>query len=284
MTQSSSFNRLTALIFALLLRIVSIGAILESLNMGQGSRLMDETSPLSHNVEPDAPERAPPRQFLKSAKKREPIFNRMPLGVVGLIGAILTVHAVSFIAGPEAVQLAQSRFGVAPARMFAELARHNFSAAFVPLISHQFMHAGTLHLVMNLAMLLQVGPIAEAGLSRNRYPVARFIFFFLACGICGALAYCAFNPASQIPTIGASGAISGVFAGFLWAAIGLAKPEQSMIRPVLTSAGVFLLINVGLAWVGRALNIVPIAWESHLGGFLGGLVLYPLIARVGRRV
>jgi membrane associated rhomboid family serine protease len=57
-----------------------------------------------------------------------------------------------------------------------------------------------------------------------------------------------------------------------------------MIRPVLTSAGVFLLINVGLAWVGRALNIVPIAWESHLGGFLGGLVLYPLIARVGRRV
>jgi 2-hydroxychromene-2-carboxylate isomerase/membrane associated rhomboid family serine protease len=217
-----------------------------------------------------------------SARRREPIFNKTPLGVAGLIGAILTAHLVSLLSGPIATQNAQMNFGVVPERILAEIGNNQFGSALVSLIAHQFMHGGTLHLVMNLAMLLQAGPIAEVGLGRNRDSVARFIVFFVACGICGGLTYCAINPTSLTPTIGASGAISGVFAGFLWAAIGLAKPGQAMLRPVLTSAAVFLLINVGLAWVGRVLNFMPIAWESHLGGFLAGLILYPLIARAGR--
>lgn len=215
-------------------------------------------------------------------KKREPIFNQTPLGVAGLIGAILFVHAISLLGGIDATQAARTHFGVAPARIYTYISQQQFGAALTPLIAHQFMHGGSLHLVMNLAMLLQAGPIAEMGLNRNRDGVARFIVFFLLCGISGALLYCWLNPASMIPTIGASGAISGVFAGFLWAAIGLAKPGQRMLRPVLISALVFLLINVGLAWVGRALNVVPIAWESHLGGFLAGLILYPLLVRAGR--
>ena len=148
---------------------------------------------------------------------------------------------------------------------------------------------------MNLAMLLQAGPIAEAGFNRasgqsaelqrrgSWLAMVRFTILFLGSGICGALLYCWLNPASEIPTIGASGAISGVFAGFLWAAIALAKPGKTMLRPVLSSAAVFLLINVGLAWIGRTLNVVPIAWESHLGGFIGGLILFPLIARFGAK-
>ena len=216
-------------------------------------------------------------------KKREPIFNKTPLGVAGLIGAILIVHIISLLAGPVATQNAQAQFGVAPVYVINAFKQHDYLSALIPLISHQFMHGGSLHLVMNLAMLLQAGPIAEMGLNRNRDGVARFTLFFLACGMSGALAYCWLNPNSMTPTIGASGAISGVFAGFLWAAIGLAKPGQPMLRPVLTSAIVFLLINVGLAWVGRALNVAPIAWESHLGGFVAGLVLYPLFSRLGRR-
>ena len=219
---------------------------------------------------------------LGSPKKREPIFNQTPLGLAGLIGAILTVHIICLLAGPTATQQAQAQFGVVPAYVISAFHQQDFLLAATPLITHQFMHAGTLHLVMNLAMLLQAGPIAEMGLSRNRDSVARFIFFFLACGACGALMYCWLNPNSPVPTIGASGAISGVFAGFLWAAIGLAKPGQAMLRPVLISAAVFLLINVGLAWIGRVLNVVPIAWESHLGGFVAGLILYPLFVRGGR--
>lgn len=224
----------------------------------------------------------PPLSDLRVEKKREPIFNQTPLGVVILIAVILLVHIVCLLAGPDFTQSAHSQYGVIPARLMSELGLHDVPAAIAPLFTYQFLHGGTLHLVMNLAMLLQAGPIAEMGLNRNRDGVLRFIIFFLLCGVFGALAYVWINPLSQIPTIGASGAISGVFAGFLWAAIGMAKPEQRMLRPVITSAVIFLLINVGLAWIGRALNFVPIAWESHLGGFVAGLVLYPMIARVGR--
>ena len=230
---------------------------------------------VSHGTDQDA-------MIANVPKKREPIFNQTPLGVAGLIGAILTAHIVSLLVGFEATQSARGHYGVVPYYIISELSHHRIGAALTPLVAHQFMHSGTLHVVMNLAMLLQAGPIAELGLARNRDSVARFVIFFLACGICGGLMYCWLNPASQIPTIGASGAISGVFAGFLWAGIGLARPGQAMLKPVLVSAAVFLIINVGLAWVSRVLNVVPIAWESHLGGFIGGLILYPLIARIGR--
>ena len=213
---------------------------------------------------------------------REPIFNRMPIGVAVLIGVILSTHIILLLAGPIVAQQAHVAFGVVPLRTLSDISNAHYMSGVTPLVAHIFMHGGTLHLVMNLAMLLQAGPIAEMGFGRNRASIARFIAFFLLCGAFGGLAYCWINPQSTIPTIGASGAISGVFAGFLWAAIGLAKPGQEMLRSVLTSAVVFLLINVGLAWIGRALNFVPIAWESHLGGFLAGLILYPLIARMGQ--
>ncbi len=219
--------------------------------------------------------------------KREPIFNQTPVGVAWLIGIILVTHIILALLGDPVIETIRAEFGVVPANFFANLNQQKWVAAVIPLFTHQFLHGGTLHIVMNLAMLLQAGPIAELGLSRNRNRnwdgTIRFICLFLGSGICGALTYCWLNPGSDAPTIGASGAISGVFAGFLWAAIALAKPGQAMLRPVLNSAVVFLLINVGLAWVGRTLNVVPIAWESHLGGFIGGLILYPLISRFGQQ-
>jgi membrane associated rhomboid family serine protease len=223
-----------------------------------------------------------PSERKEAPRKQEPIFNQTPLGVAVLIGTILTVHIISLLAGEDATRAGLARFALIPAYTLDSLAHGRIGAAIFPLIAHQFIHGGTLHLVMNLAMLLQAGPIAELGLNRNRDGVVRFIAFFLVSGIGGGLLYCWLNAGSVVPTIGASGAISGVFAGFLWAALGLAAPGKPMLRSVLTSAAVFLLINVGLAWVGRALNVVPIAWESHLGGFIAGLIFYPLIARAGR--
>jgi membrane associated rhomboid family serine protease len=220
---------------------------------------------------------------VRAPDKREPIVKQTPLGVALLIGVLLLVHLILLLAGPQATQAAQFNFGTVPSTLYSDIEQHQFLAVLTPLIAHQFLHGGTLHIVMNLAMLLQCGPVAELGLNRHGNGALRFVLYFIACGICGALLYSVINPHSNMPTIGASGAISGVFAGFLWAAIGLAKPGQAMLRPVLTSAGVFLLINVGLAWVGRALNVLPIAWESHLGGFLAGLALYPAFANVGRR-
>ena len=216
-------------------------------------------------------------------KPREPIFNQLPVGVAVLIGIIIAAHLVFSLLNPAGKAEALARFALSPALFAQDLSAGDWVPAMAMVFGHQFLHGGTLHIVMNLAMLLQAGPIAEAGLRRNQDSTLRFILFFLLCGVGGGLTYCAFNPGSEAVTIGASGSISGVFAGFLWGAIGLARPGQAMLQPVLASACVFLLINVGLAALARGLNFVPIAWESHLGGFVTGLILYPLVARLGRR-
>lgn len=230
------------------------------------------------------PESSPPSQEPLSApqKPREPIFNQMPIGVAALIALIITAHLIFFLLDPAAKTNTMAAFALSPALFAQDLAGNDWLSALKMLFGYQFLHGGTLHIVMNLAMLLQAGPIAEAGLRRNAHSTIRFILLFLLCGVGGGLAFCAFNPGSVGVTIGASGAISGVFAGFLWGAIGLARPGQAMLKPVLASAVVFLLINVGLAALARGFNFVPIAWESHLGGFVAGLILYPIFARLGR--
>jgi len=216
-------------------------------------------------------------------KPREPIFNQLPVGVVLLIGLIIAAHLIFSLLNPVAQAGAMAAFALSPSLFEQDLSAGDWMAAVTMLFGYQFLHGGTLHIVMNLAMLLQAGPIAEAGLRRNQDSTVRFVLFFLLCGVGGGLAFCALNPGTDAVTIGASGAISGVFAGFLWGAIGLARPGQAMLKPVLASAVVFLLINVGLAALARGFNFVPIAWESHLGGFVAGLILYPLFARLGRR-
>lgn len=230
------------------------------------------------------PEAVPPSHVPKMSPQqpREPIFNQMPMGVATLIGIIIAAHFAYSVQNPATQAAALATFALSPAQFAQDISAGNWISALAMLFGYQFLHGGTLHLVMNLAMLLQAGPIAEAGLRRNQDGTIRFAIFFLLCGVGGGLAFCAFNPGAESVTIGASGAISGIFAGFLWGAIGLARPGQAMLMPVLASAVVFLLINVGLAALARGFDFLPIAWESHLGGFIAGLILYPLFARLGR--
>lgn len=246
--------------------------------MAQDMGLYREGAP-SDGKDAAPPHSEPPKS---TQKPREPIFNQMPMGVATLIGIIITAHLAFSLLNPVAQEKALATFALSPAQFAQDISAGNWTSALAMLFGYQFLHGGTLHLVMNLAMLLQAGPIAEASLRRNHASTIRFVIFFLLCGVGGGLAFCAFNPGAEGVTIGASGAISGIFAGFLWGAIGLARPGQAMLLPVLASAVVFLLINVGLAALARGFNFVPIAWESHLGGFVSGLILYPLFARLGR--
>jgi membrane associated rhomboid family serine protease len=223
----------------------------------------------------------------KPSRRREPVFNNLPLGVAGLIGAILMVHGLQELGDMNAKMAAWATFAVVPARLEAGFGTPpSLSGAFqqiMPFFAHQFMHGGLVHMLMNLAMLLQVGPVAERGIAAGPDRVARFLVFFLLSGAVGGLFFCWVNAGGLVPTLGASGAISGVFAGYLWAALRFARGRPGIMQPVLTSAAVFLFINVGLAALARVSGILPIAWESHLGGFIGGLVLYPLLAEPVRR-
>lgn len=213
---------------------------------------------------------------------REPFFRHVPVGVASLTGVILAVHGALMLAPQWVDNVAWGAGAIIPSRLEGgEFAYTSWVSAAFPFLAHQFLHAGLVHLFMNLALLVQVGPLAEQGLARRAAPALRFVLFFLCCGVAGALGYLAINPHSEGVMVGASGAISGVFAGYLWAAIGLAPAGRAVLKPVLVSGGVFLAVNVGLAAVARVTGVVPIAWESHLAGFVAGLALYPVFARLG---
>jgi membrane associated rhomboid family serine protease len=218
-------------------------------------------------IEP-GPRPDPPLVRARDAN-REPIFRSLPLGMLVMAAAMLAGHALFGPADEQTRMRALAAFAIVPARLDmgtggAPLGEALFWQA-MPFLAHQFMHGGVLHLGMNALMLLQVGPLAERALAGGRVvPGAmRFAALFLLSGVAGGLLYCLVNPHSFSPTVGASGAISGVFAGYLWAVRHQTAGRPGVLRPILVSAGVFLALNVGLAALARVTGFLPIAWEAH---------------------
>ncbi|KAF0109670.1 MAG: rhomboid family protein [Hyphomonadaceae bacterium] len=244
----------------------------------------------------------PEHKPTNSDSPREPIFKNLPIGTI-LILLVIGAIFVARIGEPEGgtyVWAANLQLISQKIALYLTEGTGGTNELWT-LISYQFLHAGRFHIVMNAAMLLQVGPICEIGFiphaNLNNYanmPRANFaqklkmkaallfILYFLACGIIAALGFVWLNSSSSIPLVGASGSISGIFAGYLWSAFIMAPRGSQIVRPLAESAIVFLVINVGLAALVRGSNLIAIAWEAHLFGFLAGLVLYPLFYRLSR--
>ena len=145
------------------------------------------------------------------------------------------------------------------------------------LVTYMFFHADILHIFGNMIFLCVFGDDIEEAMGS-----LRFIVFYLACGVAGALVFAASGPQSAIPLIGASGAVSGVIIAYL------------MLRPcaeirVLIS---FFVVKLHAFWVIGAwavLQLIQIASRSeddvaywcHIGGLAAGAILFPLMRRPG---
>ncbi len=142
--------------------------------------------------------------------------------------------------------------------------------SFLTLFTSQFLHGDTFHLAFNMLFLWVFGDNIEDALGR-----LRFIVFYLLSGVLAALAHFVFDFGSEIPVVGASGAISGVLGAYL-----LLYPRAWVMTPVLflplmLPAGLMLIL-----WFGsQLLNVFEadaasnVAWWAHIGGFLAGLAL-----------
>jgi membrane associated rhomboid family serine protease len=151
------------------------------------------------------------------------------------------------------------------------------------LLTSMFLHGGWGHLGGNMLFLWIFGDNIE-----HRIGHVRFILFYLACGIAAGLAHILFNAGSVVPTVGASGAISGVMGGYL-----LLFPKNRVY--VLTYGGVaavpavFMLglwivlqfVN-GVGSVANTPETGGVAYLAHIGGFVAGLILAPILS-AGRR-
>ena len=150
-------------------------------------------------------------------------------------------------------------------------------------ITSMFLHGGWMHLGGNMLYLWIFGDNLEKVMGH-----LRFLAFYLICGVAAAVAHIMFNANSMIPTVGASGAISGVLGGYL-----LLFP-RNRVRvltrggvahvPALVVLGFWILIQFinGMGSVVNTPETGGVAYMAHIGGFVAGLVLVKLFAAGSR--
>ncbi|MGE0026411.1 MAG: rhomboid family intramembrane serine protease [Thermoleophilia bacterium] len=146
---------------------------------------------------------------------------------------------------------------------------------FLALLTSLFLHADWLHLGFNMLFLWVFGNNIEERLGRIRY-----IPFFLVCGILATMAQVAVDPGSQVPLIGASGAISGILGAYLvlyprvrvWTVV-----LPLFFLPFKLPAWIWLLIYLGLQLLYLGDDATAggggVAYMAHIGGFIAGAVL-----------
>ena len=157
---------------------------------------------------------------------------------------------------------------------------------FSNIITSMFLHGSWMHLLGNMWFLWLFGNNIEDAMTRPRY-----LAFYLLCGLGAALAQVLADPASNVPMVGASGAISGVMGAYLVlfprVRVFTLVPLGFFLTSIALPAWVMLIYWVALQFLGGVTSIVAeqtggVAFWAHLGGFLTGVVLIKLFEKPDR--
>jgi len=142
------------------------------------------------------------------------------------------------------------------------------------LITSMFLHGGWMHLGGNMLYLWIFGDNLEKVMGH-----ARFLLFYLVCGIAAAIAHIAFSSGSAVPTVGASGAISGILGGYLVLfprnKVRVLTRGGIMAVPAIVVLGFWIVIQLisGFGSMANTAETGGVAYLAHVGGFLAGLLL-----------
>jgi len=180
---------------------------------------------------------------------------------------------------PHALETAQAfvlEFGLIPCRLMELCAfPDDQPAPLFTIFSSMFLHAGFLHVGGNMLYLWIFGKNAEDTLGHTR-----FTLFYLLSGLVAALTQVLASPASEVPMIGASGAVSGVLGAYL-----LLFPQSRVLTlvifgffwrlvsiPAVVVLGFWIVLQV-LNGLGSFGDAGTVAWFAHIGGFFAGMLL-----------
>lgn len=228
------------------------------------------------------------------------VFNA-PGVVLTLAGATCLVFALTGFLPARVFNMADSWIAVSPQRFLAgPEANGGLLHMLSPLIGHMFMHASLPHILFNMLWLLALGtPVARRMGAENALQSASafagavmFLIFYLLCGVVGALIYIAAHANEATLMVGASGAVSGLLGAVVRFAFNRSTffgPEKARLSPlsdrtVWIWSAFIIIMNIVIGVFGAALTGgMRIAWEAHVGGFIFGLLTYPLFDRVDRQ-
>jgi membrane associated rhomboid family serine protease len=205
---------------------------------------------------------------------------------LALIAANVAVFVRELTLGPR-LAIFVHRFAMVPALVTPALSgMPRGVGALAPLITpvtSMFIHGGLLHIAGNMLYLFIFGAAVEYRLGSVRY-----LIFYFAAGIAAALATVWIAPESSVPVIGASGAIAGVLgAYFIFYPRGrilTILPIFIFIQFIEIPAVIYLLfwfaiqLYAGLEQSGREAAMGGVAWWAHVGGFMFGVALAPILA------
>jgi membrane associated rhomboid family serine protease len=199
-----------------------------------------------------------------------------PVATIACIAANVAVWLLIQGAGaPQALEASVTAFGTYPCELTG-VCVHPGGIGWASVITSMFMHGSWGHIIGNMVFLWVFGNNVEDVMGSRR-----FIAFYLVCGIAADAAHVFLSPASQVPTVGASGAISGVMGAYI-----LLYPQarvRTWVPPIFVLRlrawmllGYWFLLQLvsGMAEMSRyAGREGGVAVWAHVGGFVAGLVL-----------
>ncbi len=189
-----------------------------------------------------------------------------PWFAYGFIVLNVLVFAFQLTLPEQALEAFFYRFGVVPRRLFE-------GQGWWALLSSQFVHASWGHLLGNLLFMWVFADNIEATVGSRR-----FVFFYLAGGLLAALTHAWLHPASAVPMVGASGAISAVMGAYLVLFPSSRIKLLFLVFPFRLHALVFLVFwfyqqaASGLQELA-GVAVSAVAWWAHVGGFAFGVVM-----------
>jgi membrane associated rhomboid family serine protease len=211
-------------------------------------------------------------------------FQYVTVGLIALNVAIYVIFQTGWF-----IPLADedvTAFAVIPAKLLADTgggtAAFATGAVFVPerltLVTYMFLHGGWIHLIGNMLFLWVFGDNIEDSMGH-----IRFIMFYLMCGIFAALLHAWMLPHSDLPLIGASGAVAGVIAAYLILHPRVKVWVLALWRiPIKITAAWALGIWIAAQFVSLLFESEEaVAWWAHVGGLVAGAVLILFMRRRG---
>jgi len=183
--------------------------------------------------------------------------------------ALIALNVLFFFVEQSGGDAFVGKWAFVPRRFLA-----NPSGDVPTLFTSMFMHAGWLHLGGNMLYLWIFGDNVE-----DRFGHIKFTIFYLLCGLAATAAQLAFSLGSNVPNLGASGAIAGVLGAYILlfpqGSVRVLQGQQVVQVPALIVIGLWILLQFfsGIGSIANTADTGGVAYMAHIGGFLAGFVL-----------
>ena len=189
----------------------------------------------------------------------------VPFVTYGLIAVNVLFFIVELTGGDAFIE----KWAFVPSRFLA-----NPLADFLTLFTAMFMHAGWVHLGGNMLYLWIFGDNVE-----DRFGHVKFLIFYLICGLAATFAQLAVSSGSDVPNLGASGAIAGVLGAYILlfpqGKVRVLQGQREVQVPALIVIGMWIVLQffVYFGSIASTAQTGGVAYMAHIGGFVVGFLL-----------